>query len=306
MKAAFETEDQIRLVGVPGLSDYLRFVRRNVVGGDKLSRNEIIDEWRICNDHYGILEEDEAGLADQIEILPLPAEMEEAAAKLAEQAVFQSTFDKVQTNFAMVELDKIVVTQRHVTLPFIQAHADKMAHKPSGAELFNFCQPVERRDPEVTVRQLDSNRYIFLSDSMDLRFHDAALLRPDQIVNHDETSPISAALALIVGHGSNFFSVVRSDNRVVLHNGYHRATALRMAGYTHAPAIIQTVDRRDELNVVGNTAVVDDPVFYFRAKRPPLLKDFFDPMTSKVKTVRRRRKMIEVSFSAVTGRVEDF
>lgn len=306
MKAASQTEDQIRLVGVPSLADYLRFVRRNVVGGDKLSRGEIIEEWRTGNDHYAILEEEEAGLADEVEILPLPADMAAAAGKLSEQPVFRSTFDKVQTDFALVELDKIVVTQRHVTLPFIKGHAEKMAHHPQGEELFNFCQPVERRDPEVTIRQMDSNRFVFMSDSMDLRFHDSILLRPEQIINHGETSPISAALALVVGHGSNFFSLVRSDDRVVLHNGYHRATALRMAGYTHAPAIIQTVDRRDELNIVGNTAVVDDPVFYFRAKRPPLLKDFFDPKTSLVKTVRRRRKMIEVSFSAVSGRVEDF
>ncbi|RJL20749.1 hypothetical protein [Paracoccus siganidrum] len=93
--------------------------------------------------------------------------------------------------------------------------------------------------------------------------------------------------------------------RIVLHNGYHRACALRMAGVTHAPVIVQTVSRRDELEVVAAAAVVDDPAFYFRANRPPMLKDFFDPRTSIVLPARRRRKMIKVSFTVTELYVED-
>ena len=83
---------------------------------------------------------------------------------------------------------------------------------------------------------------------------------------------------------------------MLLHNGYHRAYALRAAGFTHAPAVIQTVTRRDELALVAAQKVVDEPAFYFAAKRPPLLKDFFDPRISKVLPVRRMERLIEVSF----------
>ena len=82
---------------------------------------------------------------------------------------------------------------------------------------------------------------------------------------------------------------------MVLHNGYHRAVALRAAGFTHAPCVIQTVTRRDELEVSAAQPVIDDPAFYFRAK-PPLLKDFFDPRIRTVLPVRRMEKMIEVRF----------
>ncbi len=114
------------------------------------------------------------------------------------------------------------------------------------------------------------------------------LLRPDQIVGHKAFGPISAVVGLVVGYGSNFLTVIRSDNRMVLHNGYHRACALRAAGFTHAPCVIQTVTRRDELDIAAAQAVVDDPAFYFKAKRPPLLKDFFDP---RIRTVLRARRM---------------
>ena len=83
---------------------------------------------------------------------------------------------------------------------------------------------------------------------------------------------------------------------MLLHNGYHRACALRAAGFTHAPALIRTVTRRDELALVASQVVVDDPAFYFAAKRPPLLKDFSDPGLTKVLQVRRMQKLIEISF----------
>ena len=88
---------------------------------------------------------------------------------------------------------------------------------------------------------------------------------------------MSAIVGLPVGFGSNFFTAIRHEDRVLLHNGYHRAYAMRALGITHAPCIIQTVTRRDELEVAAKEQVADNPGFYFGTARPPLLKDFFDP-----------------------------
>jgi hypothetical protein len=54
------------------------------------------------------------------------------------------------------------------------------------------------------------------------------------------------------------------------------------------------VTRRDELKLVAGEPVIEAPEFYCRAKRPPLLKDFFDPKIRKVLNVRRMSRMIEV------------
>jgi hypothetical protein len=108
--------------------------------------------------------------------------------------------------------------------------------------------------------------------------------------------PIGAMIGLGVGFGSNALNVIRSDRRMLLHNGYHRACALRAAGFTHAPAVIQDVTRRDELALTATQTVIDDPAFYFAAKRPPLLKDFFDPTIRTILPVRRSRKVVEISF----------
>ena len=83
---------------------------------------------------------------------------------------------------------------------------------------------------------------------------------------------------------------------MVLHDGYHRACALRQRGVTHAPAIIQTVTRVDELEVTAKKVVANWPEFYFQSARPPLLKDFFDPKIRRVWKTPKILKVIEVSY----------
>jgi hypothetical protein len=293
---AGEVREQLRLLGQPTLRDHLDFVQHSVAGGAEMDPRAVCDEWRLANDRYYDLEKREAGIADKAECLELPAAMRPLADELAALPSFRNTWDCLPVSFGMVELDRLVLYQRHVTLPFVEALAARLTPAPDAEGLFRFCQPLERSDPPISVRRLDEERYLFASESTDFRFHKAVLLRPEQIVGFESFGPIGAVVGLVVGFGSNFLSVIRSDGRMLLHNGYHRAYALRAAGFTHAPAVVQTVTRLVELALGAAHRVVDEPGFYFASKRPPLLKDFFDPRLSKVLPVRRRERLIEVSF----------
>jgi hypothetical protein len=290
-------EEEIWLLGQPSLADYLSHVRKAVEGGADLQTAALVDGWRAANDVYADLEKSEAGIADAVECLDLPDVMAPLAADLSRTAPFRRAFNKMPTTFGMVELDKIVVSQRRVARPFVDALAARLAPRPGPAGLFRFCHPAERRDPPVRMRRLDGQRFLFMSDSNDLRFHETAQLRPEQLSGYEPFGPISAVLGLVIGYGSNFLSVIRSDDRMVLHNGYHRAVALRTAGFTHAPCIIQTVTRRDELELTAASAVAEDAAFYFRAARPPLLKDFFDPRLRTVLRTRRAERYLEVTIT---------
>lgn len=287
--------EELWLLGQPALADFLDYVRRAVVGGGDMDRRGLIDAWRAANDVYHALETQEAGIADEVERLPLPRDLAPLVAELEASPHFGTTFDRMPTTVEMVELDKIVVSQRRVTKTFVDRLAARLDPRPGPAGLFRFCQPLERRDPPVTIRRLGSDRYLFVSESNDLRLHETALFRPGQISGHESPGPVAAAVGVVVGYGSNFLSLVRSEDRVVLHNGYHRAVAMRAAGITHAPCVVQTVTRKDELEVSAAPAVVEDPAFYFRARRPPLLKDFFDPRIVTTLRARPFQKLIEVS-----------
>lgn len=293
------------LLGQPHLGDYLDFVRAKVIGGASIPTARLADEWRAANDHYYELERIEAGAADGLECRPLPRELRPLARKARAHPWFREAFGTLPSRIMMVELDRLIVSQTHIERPFADALCGGLGAQPALEDLFRFCLPLERPDPQVRVQRLSSDRYIFSSPSTDFRAHPAALLAPDLARRIPGFGPVSAALALPVGFGCNFMSAVRSGGRAVLQNGYHRAYALRALGITHAPCVVTEVTRKDELKVAAAEDVSDDPEFYFAAKRPPLLRDYFDPKIRKVLPIRRMETVIEVEIKVRTSTAAD-
>ncbi|MBV8739037.1 MAG: ParB N-terminal domain-containing protein [Alphaproteobacteria bacterium] len=290
-----ESSEELWLLGQPDLGYFLKFVRDRVVGGTDLSPRTLADEWRRANDYYYELEESEAGIADQVEC----QELDRSLLPLAEQVIaapwFRRAFDTLPITFAMVELDHLVVFQPNVTREFVDELKARLGPDPDQKSLFRFCIPLERPEPAVKVQRLGSRCYQVSSESADFRFLEAAIFQPDQITDYQAHGRIGAVIGAVVGFGSNFLNVIRDEGkRILLNNGYHRAVALRELGITHAPCIIQEVTRRDELAVAAGSTVNRTPFFYFGKKRPPLLKDFFDPKIRKVLPVRRMRRIVEI------------
>jgi hypothetical protein len=211
---------------------------------------------------------------------------------------------RVPVAFAMVELDKLIVTQTHVE----RGHHDAIA-ATLGKDLkkrFEFCIPLERELPPVRMQRLSDSRWLFSSSSTDFRERTAMLLKGEQLKGIGVDGPVAAMLGLPIGFGSNFMSAVRSGKRIVLQNGYHRAYALRRVGITHAPCILEEVTRKDELKVGGDDEVNADPEFYFAQPRPPLLKDFFDDRFAKLLSVRQIDTVVEVEIKVRSGTATDW
>lgn len=288
---ARSTDRQLRLLGQPQLRDHLSFVAKKVVGGAERDRAAVADAWRAANDHYYTLEQTEAGLADGMVITPLDDSLAPLAAEVRRDTRFRNTFDTLPVSFGMVELDRLVLYQRHVNLPFTARLQERIGANPDAEALFRFCLPLGVPDVPVRVQRHGSRRYVFISDSSDFRFHEAVLLQPGQIDGYASFGPIGGIVGLVAGFGTNFLNVISDGNRLLLSNGYHRAYALRSLGITHAPCVIEHVTRKDELALVGHEDVVEDPAFFFRAARPPLLKDFFD---SRIATVFETYKIVRI------------
>ena len=285
------------LLGQPHLEDYLSFVKERVIGGDRIEPRVLTDEWRAANDVYYELEQAEAGDADRIETKPIGKKLEALAAEVRANAHYRKTFDSLPTTIEMVELDRLLLWQSHVANRFANVRGRALGAKPTPEELFRFCLPLDRDMPPVQIKQLGSDRYQFISPSTDLRAQEAMLLDPAQLSTIETYGPVAAAIGLVVGFSANFLSGIRSENRILLHNGYHRAYALRALGITHAPCVIQTVTRKDELALLADARVASDPGFYFKAARPPMLRDFFNPALRKHLLVRQIDTVVEVQFS---------
>lgn len=293
------------LLGQPHLADYLDFVKAKAVGGAAIPARRLADEWRAANDYYYDLEQKEAGEADRLECRPLPPELRPLARKARAHSWFREAFGTLPSRIMMVELDRLIVTQTHIERPFADLLSGGLGAKPDAETLFHLCLPLDRPSPPVRVQRLASDRYLFSSGSTDFRAHAARLLGAEDLKRLVSFGPVSAAFVLPVGFGCNFMSAVRSGGRAVLQNGYHRAYALRALGITHAPCIVTDVTRKDELKVAAGEPVSEDPEFYFAARRPPLLRDYFDPKIRKVLPIVRMETVIEVEVKVRTSNAAD-
>ncbi len=303
--ASLETESLLKLMGLPGLSDYLHFHTSRVVGGEEMARSALVDEWRTANDHYHDLEASELGEAESIESFDLLKSLKAQAIALEENRFFQESFGELPHAIKMVELRKLMVSQHSVGTLFAGSIADRLGKAPTDKDLFAFCLPTGKSSAPLTMQRLSESRYVFTSRSTDFRDHPLTVAHAGDLGFIDSFGPVANALVIPLGYGSNFLSGIESEKRIVLQNGYHRAFALMSLGITHAPMVIQHVSRTDELDLAASSEVSDNAIFYFRAKRPPLLKDFLNAKLAKRIDIHalETRVEIEVKVRNSTGPV---
>jgi hypothetical protein len=153
--------------------------------------------------------------------------------------------------------------------------------------------------------QIADNSYVFVSPSMDIRFIESIEVEAAGIANYSPRGPGNRAIGLVVGYGSNYLNAIHANNRLVLNNGSHRAYALRDAGVTHVPCIIQTITREEELEVTCQP-VAQSPARFLAQPRPSILKDYFDPQLRKVLPVLRKFRQVKVSFGVEITDVPGF
>ena len=306
LKEQTSHSEEAWLLGQPPLQRYLDYMQDTAIGGAAMSRSALVDEWRTANDYWYELEQSEAGIADRVEIRDIDPGLQSCIDEVMASDRYRRGFNELPTRFAMVELEKLIVSQRHVDIHHTERLKARLAGDTSPEQLFRFCMPVHNEESPVDMRRLGSKRFLFWSKSSDFRFHEAALLQASQISGYEPFGPVGAAIGVMLGYGSNLLNVVQSDNRLLLHNGHHRAYTLLEMGFTHAPCIIRTVTRRDELNLLVSADAASDPSFFFRAARPPMLKDFFDPRIRKIVKVPRLMRLLEISIDVKEHETTDF
>ena len=292
-------DEHVFLVGRPPLSEYLAFIETHTVEGAGADRQALAAEWRSANDRIIELEQNEAGSADGVAVNAVPPELRASADQVLADPLVQRAFAVLPVEIGVVELDRLVVHQKQINVGYVAALRTALGDTPSSAELFAFALPRDRRyDVPIRAGRTGPNAWTFVSDSTDFRPLEPVLIDPAHVAGGMPLTGVpTAVVALSVGYGSNFLTAIQVDGRLVLNNGSHRAYALREAGHTHAPCLIQTVSRREELEMVGVEPLNQRPQVYLDDPRPPLLKDYFDPQLRRLVHVPRKARQVRVMFN---------
>jgi hypothetical protein len=134
-----ETQQEAWLLGQPSLKKHLDYVKEKSIGGAQLANSQIVDEWRAANDYYAELEVREAGFCEQASISELDPISQPLADRVTADARWQRAFTDLPTSFAMVELDRLIVTQLFVNLNHTAGLTARLGSSPSPQSLFHFC-----------------------------------------------------------------------------------------------------------------------------------------------------------------------
>lgn len=279
------------LLGRPPLAEYLGFATEAL--GATADVGGLGAEWRVANDHILELESSEAGIANNP---PIGPPVPELANPVMNHPVVQKSFAIVPFSLGVVELDRLVVHQKHINLEYVDALKASMAGRTDEVSLYAMAFPLGRDLPMVNRARVAQNAFAFISPSSDIRLLDAVVLEPSQVVGYQPAGFPTGIVALVVGFGSNLLSAIHAEGRLVLNNGSHRAYALRELGFKEAPCLIQHVSRREELNVVARGELSDRTDVYLASPRPPLLKDYFDPLLRKEIAVPGKVRQVRVAF----------
>ena len=281
------------LSGRPSLKQYIRFARTNAVRPK--SSASLADEWRAAAAIVRDLERKEAGRADHPPILPFPVKgHERLLAEFLDNPLVRHGFNLVPSEVAFVELDRLVVSQKHIDLVHARRIAKNLGPNPGSERVFRACLAPDGPQPPVTWASEGEGRYVFVSASNDLRYLGVMSMESRHIKGLPAPGDLVGVIGMAVGFGSNFLSVIHAENRLILHNGSHRAYALRKLGLERVPCIVQHVSSRDELEMVASPEVRRNADLYLKEARPPLLADYFHPGIHTVMRVRPRLRQITV------------
>jgi hypothetical protein len=291
------------LLGTPPLREFMEFIRARCPGSGSMLDENLTEEWRGAARRIRELEDTERGCVDNAALLPLPDAIETLASEVLLDPVVARSLRLLPYRWAMVELDRLIVHQRSVDLAFISDLKRAVPSRPNHEDLLRIASGGIGSAPEVQVTRTSENVYTFSSVSSDLRFLDLALLHPNAVRGYDIPGRATKVLALFVGYGVNLLCALRMQGRLILINGTHRAHLLCELGVRRLPCLVREVACDEDLDLIGASEIKQSLPVYLRAPRPPLLKDFFDPLICKIIPVASASRLVHVQVNTQRSRL---
>ncbi|MGH8032384.1 MAG: hypothetical protein ACREO8_08485 [Luteimonas sp.] len=299
LKAMPLADDHVLLLGHPPATEFFQLVRTQVPDGERLDAAVLVAEWKNANTHVRALQEREAGLANA-PVTDLPAEMEQAARLGLASPAARYSQRISKRRWGMVELDRLVVIQRRINLAWVAELEAAIGPSPVAEMLIRVATGEMMPQPVVTAVRNGDASYLLTCGSGELRFFGTRTIDPLAIDEQTMGGQVASVIGLFVGFGVNLMCALHYRGRLVLTNGTHRAYAMRNLGIRNAPCLILEAGHEDDLELLGMRELRPQIERYARSARPPLLKDYFDPLLRKVVPIVRVRHALELKVTTTS------
>lgn len=290
------TENALNVYGFSSNNELAAFIKQHFAESEYDRQDEIFENLRLVQPYVQQLCADEKDLANTISVKKIPARYNKLLDVYRNDQRFSKTFQPHNTEFALVEIDKLVAPQKMVNFDFCQKLIDEMKGATGMKDLIKACLSPDRyQDP---IQHLETaGTHIFTSPSSDMRYLGSFVkdLTEDDMEFAGGGLPVAAIISFI-GYGVAQVSVLRTPTKMVLHNGFHRVFACRALGIKEVPVVIRDVTNPllefpNHINGLSREYLLNSP-------RPALVKDFFDPkLTIKFK-MKRKLKTVKIQVNA--------
>lgn len=292
-------EEHVYLVAGTSFEKYRDFLVKELPEVYSGQLGQIAEQWRIASVYLLQLRVTEPDWADDPPVLPLPPELEPLADRVRSDPIFQRGFT-LPVDIGLVDLDRLVVHQELINLKQVERLKEQLGPSPSPEQIFRLCLPYEHPIVDHKVQAMPSNTFVFSSPSNDIRFLESVVLRPEQVQGCQTHGSVVGIVGVLVGYGCNYLNAIRYECRLALHNGSHRAYALRDLGISRVPCIIQKPATRQQLDGVALGSLRRNSDFYFKEVRPPVLKDYFDPRLRQILRLAPKDRQVKVTCTIET------
>src|SRR6266702_7243729 len=129
-------DENLYLNGRPTMKDFIRYVRSHAVHPP--GEGMLVEEWQAANEVVREIEKEEAGCADKSPIIKIEvnSKYEPLLIEFLKNPLTRHGFNTVPTEVAMVELDRLVVYQKHIDLTHVRQLQSRLGPAPSRDQLF--------------------------------------------------------------------------------------------------------------------------------------------------------------------------
>jgi hypothetical protein len=196
------------------------------------------------------------------ELMPLPPELQDAAARVRERPAFRRYYERVaEYEFGLAPIGLLLTPQFAADADYVDEIAISLGDDLSLDRVFDFSMPSGRLTPPIVM----GNAVIFSSSRLDLFASPVP-----QVVPSDSGG---STIKIEAESRPNLVQVAVLGQRLVLTNGVHKALALRKRGLDAIPCVWRHVGSADELGLPQANLDMFRP-HVLGGERPALLADF--------------------------------